>query len=190
MISEGNEGKLMKKLIMYFIKGLLLVVPVAATGYVLYIMFSGIDQLLHIKIPGLGFVIIVVFIIVLGYLSSFFLTKPLFAFFEKSLQRTPFIKVIYTAIRDLLQAFIGDKKQFDKPVLVTISKENGLQKLGFITKEDLSDFHIKDKVAVYLPHSYNFSGNLFIVPKENVQPLNISGAEALKFIVSGGVTKL
>ena len=105
--------------------------------------------------------------------------------------RLPLVKIIYTALQDLFSAFVSDKKKFDKPVMVIVNKTSGLKKFGFITQEDLSQFGLKDEVAVYLPHSYNFSGNLFVAPRENVILLdNISSSDTMKFIVSGGVTKI
>ncbi|MFC1522995.1 DUF502 domain-containing protein [Elusimicrobiota bacterium] len=180
----------MKKLTAYFLQGLLLIVPFAATLYVLYVTFSFIDGLLPTRLPGLGFFGILALITLLGFMGSSFLTRPLISFIERTLEKTPLIKIIYSSIRDLMTAFVGEKKSFTEPALITINRESGLQKLGFITQRDLSDLGIKDKVAVYLPHSYNFSGNLFIVPKENITPINASGAQVMKFIVSGGVTRL
>jgi uncharacterized membrane protein len=104
------------------------------------------------------------------------------------MNKIPFIKLIYSSIKDLIGAFVGDKRKFNKPVLVTINKENTLHQIGFVTQEDLSDLGLYDMVAVYFPHSYAFSGNHFLVPKTSIKPLNISGPVAMKFIVSGGVS--
>ena len=90
-----------------------------------------------------------------------------------------------------LTEFLRTKKRFDKPVLVKQNNNYEVQKLGFITQEDLTYLGIgSDKVAVYLPHSYAWSGNQFIVPKENVTPINASSTTVMKFIISGGVTKI
>lgn len=84
---------------------------------------------------------------------------------------------------------MGSKRKFNRPVLVTLDKVNNIKQMGFITEEDLSTMSIgKEYTAVYLPFSYGFSGKLLIVPKENIAPLDATGAEAMKFIVSGGVT--
>lgn len=180
----------MKRLVTYFLQGLLLVVPVAATVYALVAGFTLIDNLVPVKIPGLGFVVVIVFVAFLGWLSPYVLGNPLLAWVESWFERVPLVKVIYTALRDLMSAFVGEKKRFTEPVLVLVGRETGLQKMGFVTKKDLESLGIIGKVAVYLPHSYNFSGNLFIVPRENVTPLAINAADAMKFIVSGGVTGL
>ena len=105
------------------------------------------------------------------------------------MEKTPLLNLIYTSIRDLLSAFMGKEKKFNQPVLVKVNIISDLEKVGFITQRDLSDFGIKDKVSVYFPHSYNFSGEMFIVPVEQVKPLNIPPSEAMKFVVSGGVAK-
>lgn len=180
----------MKKLVTNFLRGLVLVTPIAATLYVLYWVFMLIDGLLPVRIPGLGFLIIIGGVTLLGAVSPFLLGNPIISQVRQWVDRVPLIKVIYTAIKDLMTAFVGEKQRFSQPVLVTISRESGLKKMGFVTQKDLSQLGLEGQVAVYLPHSYNFSGNMFIVRAEAVEPLNISGAEAMKFIVSGGVADL
>ena len=189
----------MKRIISYFFKGLVFIIPIAVTGYVLYKSFALIDgildgilnEILPFKIPGLGLLIIFVLITLLGLLGSAIIAKPMFAYFEKLIEKAPLIKIIYSAVKDLLSAFVGTKKSFNQPVLVRLEKNSNVQKLGFITQSDLSDLGIgKDMVAVYLPHSYAWSGNQFIVPKESVTPINASSTTVMKFIISGGVTKI
>jgi uncharacterized membrane protein len=129
-------------------------------------------------------------ITLLGFLGKFLFATSLYVAFEALLEKTPLVKIVYSSTKDLINAFVGEKKRFSQPVLVMLNKEAGIEKIGFITREDLSIIGVNDKVAVYLPHSYNFSGNLFIVPRENVKLLNVSGTETMKFIVSAGVTEL
>lgn len=180
----------MKKLFTNFLRGLILVVPVAATLWVIYTAFTLIDGILPVDVPGLGFVIIVGGITVLGAVSPALLGNPMIGWAREQLDRLPLVKVIYTAVKDLMSAFVGEKQRFREPVLVTVNRDSGLKKLGFITQQDLSHLGLKDQVAVYLPHSYNFSGNLFVVRADAIEPLPISGAEAMKFIVSGGVAEV
>jgi len=181
----------MKKIISYFFQGVLYIVPIAVTGYVLYKAFRIIDGILPFQIPGLGLVIILVLLTVLGFLGSTILARPIFYYFDRIIEKAPLIKVLYSAVKDLLSAFVGSKKSFDKPVLVKLEKDSDVQKLGFITQDDLTELGIEgDKVAVYLPHSYAWSGNQYIVPKENITPLDVSAATVMKFIVSGGVTNI
>ena len=107
------------------------------------------------------------------------------------MDKAPIIKTVYTSVQDLVAAFVGQKKKFNQPVLVKLTKDSNLEKPGFITRESLDLLGIpKGKVAVYLPHSYAWSGNLFIVPEDQVTPLSISASEMMKFIVSGGVSSL
>ncbi len=188
----------MKKLTGYFLQGLLYLAPTGITIYIVYFVFKFIDgpiqTFLHhyisIKIPGLGLVLILVLITLLGLLGQTIFFKPIRNFVDSVMNRAPLIKVVYSAIRDLLSAFVGKEKKFNQPVLVLVNTISNLEKMGFLTQEDLTELEIKDKVAVYFPHSYNFSGEMFIVPKEHIRPLNIPSAEAMKFIVSGGVTKV
>lgn len=189
----------MKNFLRYFIQGVIITVPVAITGIVIYKLISLITSLFSvfgtIVSPVIDPFIILVFalliILLMGILGSSIILRPLFSTFDSALENTPFIKTIYSSIKDLLSAFVGSKKRFNKPVLVTINKENNVQQLGFITKEDLSELNMpKDHLAVYLPLSYSFSGNLVIVPSDHVTPIDASSAEVMKFIVSGGVTDI
>lgn len=180
-----------KRILGYFFSGLLLVVPITVIIYVIYSLFVFLDDLIPFRIPGLGLITLLVTITALGYLGSSFISQPIKRRANKLLDRVPLIKTIYTAINDLLSAFVGQKKSFSRPVLVKMSYSSNVEKLGFVTNDDLSSLNIESgKIAVYLPHSYNFSGNLYIVPIENVTPISANTAEVMKFIVSGGVTDL
>lgn len=180
-----------KRFLGYFFSGLLLVVPITVILYVVYKLFKYLDSIIRIPIPGLGLLTLLVGITILGFLASSFITQPIRKRANKLLDRVPLLKTIYTAITDLLSAFVGQKKSFSRPVLVKLSRSSDIEKLGFITNDDLSKLNIPlGKIAVYLPHSYNFSGNLYIVPIENVTPISANTAEVMKFIVSGGVTDI
>jgi uncharacterized membrane protein len=180
----------LNRLLTYFIRGLLLIVPFILTGYIISLALNSIDGLVKIKIPGLGLAILLTAITLFGYLGSSLLVKSLFDWIEKLIIKIPLINLIYTSLKELIAAFVGNKKKFDKPVLVTLSQQEQILKLGFITQPDLQRLKLPGKVAVYLPNSYNFSGDLYIVPKENVMPLSLSGTEVMKFIISGGVASL
>ena len=187
----------MNRMFRYFLQGLIYMAPLAITIYTLYFIFSVIDgslqkyfyQWFNIKIPGLGFVAIFLLISLLGLVGQSILFRPVKNLISGLIDRAPIVKVFYTSIRDLLNAFVGKEKKFNQPVLVKVNLISDLEKVGFLTQEDLSDLEILDKVAVYFPHSYNFSGEMFIVPKEHVRPFKMAPAEAMKFIVSGGVAK-
>ena len=174
----------------YFLSGLLYTAPVVVTGYILYQSFIFLDGLIPSEYPGLGILLIIVFITLMGVVGSSFLLQPINRYFQNLVDRIPLVKTIYYAIRDVLSAFVGEKKRFTKPVLVKVNSA-GMEKLGFITAEDLDMLGIsQEKIAVYLPHSINFSGNLFIVTPDMVTPLEANSAEVMKFIVSGGVLEV
>ena len=177
----------MKKLTKYFFNGLVLLVPAVATIYVVYIVFIKIDKLYDFPIPGMGFIITILTITAIGIIGSNFLTKKLVYIIDLIFSRLPFIKMIYTSIKDLMYAFVGDKKAFNKPVAVMLSPGSNLKVIGFMTNETLNKLGMSDSVAVYLPQSYNFAGNLIIVPKEQVIPLAADSVDVMKFIVSGGI---
>ncbi len=178
----------MKRLTRYFFEGLLFLVPVVATIYVIYIVFVKIDSIFEFKLPGLGFLVTILTIIVVGFVASNFLTRRIVRLVDTIFTRLPLIKMIYTSIRDLINAFVGDKKGFNKPVLVTLSQMINIQFVGFVTRESLENLGLSDRVAVYLPQSYNFAGNLIVVPREQVTPLNAESGDVMAFILSGGIT--
>jgi uncharacterized membrane protein len=178
----------MKRLMSYFFKGLLILVPLVVTLYVVYLVFNTIDNLLHIPIPGVGFVATILFIFLVGFLTPNIFAKGLLILIDNTLGRLPIIKILYNSLKDLIGAFVGDKKIFDKPVLATLSTDSSVKVLGFITKEDMSFLGIKDHVAVYLPQSYNFAGNLIILPKNQVTPIDRDSSEVMTFIVSAGIS--
>jgi uncharacterized membrane protein len=185
----------MKKLFRFFLQGLLYIAPIGITIYVLYVVFNFVDgllqdwleALLNISIPGLGLLVTVALLIIIGFLGQTFIARPFKSLFSKLMKRIPLLKVIYSALNDLFSAFVGKERKFNRPVLVKVNKALNLEKLGFLTEEDLSLISEKDKVAVYFPHSYNWSGELFLVPKEQVTIIDVPPAEVMKFIVSAGV---
>lgn len=174
----------------YFLQGLIFLVPLAIIVYVIWQIWDIIESNSFTDSPWISLLIIVFVITTLGYLASSLIARPIFKAIEKVLTKAPVINFIYSSIKDLLEAFVGDKKRFDKPVIVTISRDSHLKKLGFITAKDMKMIDEDGMVAVYMPHSYNFSGNLFVVDKEHVRTLDANSAEVMKFIVSGGVSGL
>jgi uncharacterized membrane protein len=186
----------MNKGINYFLQGILYIAPIAVTGYIIYLIVSFTDNLLkdlltdlfNIHIPGLGFVVVILLLVFVGFIGQSIIARPVKVLFKRILMKSPLLKVLFSAFNDLFSAFVGKEKRFNKPVLVMVNSISNLEKVGFITEEDLSRLGVSGKVAVYFPHSYNFSGELFIVPKENVKPLDIHPAEVMKFIVSAGVS--
>jgi len=189
--SEYIYRKTLRKIVNSFLQGLLLIAPISITVFVIFKLFEFIDGLIPLNIPGLGLLIILGSITLIGMLGSLIIRTPLSFLFNRIMDQVPLVKMLYTAISDLLSAFVGQKKKFTEPVMVILSKESNVRKLGFITERDLQNIGIgSDFVAVYLPHSYNFSGNMFIVPAENVIPVAANSADFMKFIVSGGVTRV
>jgi uncharacterized membrane protein len=187
----------MKKLVNYFLQGLLYIAPLGITAYIIYAIFNFTDNILQeliityfdVKVPGLGVLSLIVILIIVGFLGRTFIADPIKAVFTQLIERVPLLKFVYKAFNDLFSAFVGKEKKFSKPVLVKVNLNSDLEKLGFITEENLELLNLNDKVAVYFPHSYNFSGELFFVPKENITPVeNINSSDVMKFIVSAGVT--
>ena len=166
--------------------------PVSITIYFIYVIFDKIDNILRpvINIPGIGFVIIIAFIILTGYLSSFFVMSRILSVMDKYLERTPGVKLFYSFVRDFFEAFAGNKKKFTKSVLANVD-DTDVWRVGFITQDDMSSFGMENYVAVYLPMAYSVAGNVYIIPKERVRPItSMSATQSMKFAVSGGVTEM
>ena len=196
-----------KKIIQYFLQGLLIIAPLAITIYAIYWVISTVDGWIpifreavkegdrvvgyEVKNYGLGFLVILVAIILIGYLSSFFIQSRLFNLFDHWLEKTPGVKFIYTSTRDFFEAFAGDKKKFNKSVLANVFSED-VWIVGFLTDEEMQKFELgADKVAVYVPQAYNFAGQLYILPRNKVRKIDkISSGEAMKYAVTGGVVDL
>jgi len=184
------KSSFFQKLLQYFLQGLLILAPVSITAYFIYKIFDNIDNILRpvINIPGIGFVMILAFILVVGYLSSFFLINRLLSLSNKMLEKTPGIKLLYSFLRDFFEAFAGSKKKFTKAVLANVDDKD-VWRVGFITQEDMAKFDMPGYIAVYLPTSYSVAGNVYIIPTERVRHMShVSATQAMKFAVSGGVT--
>lgn len=163
--------------------------PFTLTGYIILLSVQFLDNIIPIDIPGLGILFMFLIVTAVGYMTSIFLTRSIFEELEKIVFKIPLVNILYTSIKDLMSAFVGDKKKFNTPIVVKLS--DNLSRLGFMTQDDLSSLGEMDLVSVYFPHSYNFSGNLYLTPKENVRVLkNVNSTEIMKFIVSGGVSQL
>ena len=188
----------MKKISQYFLQGVLLVAPVVILVYILYSLFLFLDSwltdnlvsVIGFKIPGLGILISFIFVTLLGFIGQTALVTPLKKLIQKLIGKIPLLNLLYSSLNDLFSAFVGKEKKFNTPVKVLFNKENNLWKLGFVTRETMDTIGNKELSAVYFPHSYNFSGELYLVPSERVTKINVSPAETMKFIVSGGVTHL
>ena len=189
-----------RKFFQYFLQGLLILAPITITAYAIFWVLTSIDSLLpiftytdiqgNVKVQnyGIGFLVIIVALIVIGYFSSFFITGRVVSFVDRILEKTPGIKYIYSTTRDFFEAFAGDKKKFTKNVLANVD-DNDVWRFGFITRADMEEFGLKDYVTVYIPMAYSVAGNVYVIPKERIKHItNISAAQTMKFAVSGGIT--
>lgn len=184
------KERTLSRLFNYFFKGIVFLAPFALTIYVCVRVFTTIDGWLGIPIPGVGFLATVVLITLFGYLAQGLLTRSVFAVIERVLDRLPFVRLLYSSTKDLLNAFVGEHRRFDKPVTVELYPGGAGRAIGFVTQQSLASMGLSDHVTVYLPQSYNFAGQLLIFPTAAVQPLAADSADVMAFIVSGGVTAL
>jgi uncharacterized membrane protein len=181
----------MRTIVKYFLRGLLICVPILVTVFILLWAFTGLDKvfrdLLRIPFPGLGILATISAIFVIGLLASNFLGKKLFGIVENIFKKLPLVKLLYGSIKDIVEAFAGEQKKFDKPVIASLG-QSGAKVMGFVTNQTLQNIGLTDYVAVYLPQSYNFAGNVLLFKKDSIQPLDIDSSKAMSFIVSGGVS--
>ncbi len=194
--------RILRALLRYFIKGLLVVLPLGAAFFLMFWAFSSVDEALNLSesvfvspstgrpmyIPGLGIASVILVVLISGFIATYLITEPIYNWFNRWLNKLPIFKFIYSSIKDLTEAFVGDDKKLNEPVLVEDS--HGFKRIGFLTQKDMSAFGLKGEVAVYFPWSYSFAGQVIIVKAEHVKPLKISSAQAMKFIVSGGVSAI
>jgi uncharacterized membrane protein len=180
----------MSRLLNYFFRGLVLIAPIAVTIYVVWVLFTRIDGWLGLPVPGLGFVLTIALITLAGFLASTFITRGFFGILESVFERLPFVRLVYSSTRDLLDAFVGEKRRFDRPVLVRLSGASEARAVGFVTQPSLERLGLPGQVAVYLPFSYSVAGHVLIFPATSVEPIDAGSAEVMAFVVSGGVTEV
>lgn len=182
----------MARLLKYFFRGLVILAPLVVTVWLTFELFRRVDRwlggLFGFTIPGAGVLLTIALITLFGFLASNLLARTVLGAVESILARLPFVRLLYGSTRDLLNAFVGERRRFDAPVLVTLSPASNLKTLGFVTQESLERYGLRDYVAVYIPQSYNFAGNLVVVPAAQVERIQARGADVMAFIVSGGVT--
>lgn len=188
----------MKSILKNFINGILTIVPIILVIYVIYKTFLFLDGLLgntlkpYLKddyIPGIGLLTTILLITVLGWLSTKYISGKIIRLIDILLDKIPVVKTIYSVIKDTVQSFLGEKKSFSKVALVVIPGTE-MRSMGFITSEQLEDFYspLKDHVAVYIPQTFQVAGFTFLIPKDQVEIIDVKPEEAMKFILSGGMT--
>ena len=189
-----------KALLNYLIKGLLIVVPIALSVFIVVWAVTTVDSWLNINnilgvdpktganrnIPGLGLGLVLTIILISGIFVTNFVTEPMYSWFKRMMNRLPLLNFIFSSIKDLTEAFVGDEKKFNHPVLV--DAEGGMKKIGFLTQNDLAKLDLPGDAIVYFPFSYSFAGQVYVVSKDKIKPLNMSAADAMKLVVSGGVS--
>lgn len=176
------------RIVNYFLKGLLISIPLIATYFMIAWFFQSIDNLIGKEhIPGLGILIIVSVILFVGWIGSSYLATPFIDWFDEWMEKTPGVKFLYSSVKDIMEAFVGEKKKFSEPVIVEMGAE-GVYKIGFITRKDMGKIGMPEHSGVYFPKSYGFMGDLYIVRNDKIKPIQANSTEIFKMIVSGGVT--
>lgn len=180
----------MSRLLNYFLRGLVVVMPLALTIYVCVVIFTTIDSWLGLRIRGVGFLVTIALITLIGFLASSFVTRSLISTLDGLLDRLPFVRLLYSSAKDMLNAFVGEKKRFDKPVLVSVSADRAVKVVAFLTSDSLAALGAADSVTVYMPQSYGLAGHIIVVPADRVERIDADAAAVMAFIISGGVTQV
>ena len=177
-----------------------MVVPIALSIFIVVWAVTTVDSWINVdnilggdpktganrNIPGLGLALVMAIILAAGIFVTYFVTEPMYNWFKRTMNKLPLLNFIFTSIKDLTEAFVGDEKKFNHPVLVEV--ETGLKKIGFLTQNDLTKLDLPGDVIVYFPFSYSFAGQVYVVDKDRIKPLKLTAAEAMKLVVSGGVS--
>lgn len=183
----------MNRLVRYFLRGLLIVVPLGVTIYVFYQIFIFLDQFNPVAaVPGLGLILVFLVVALIGLLAKMLLTENWNQWLHRQLKKAPLVNMIYAGVRDLLEAFVENKERFKKPVLVEMGQGRQLYRVGFITDHSFAQLAKLDEdlVSVYLPHSYNISGNLYLVPAKQLKEIDLKSGDVMKYVVSGGLSAI
>ena len=177
-----------RRIFNYFLRGLIVVVPIGVTVWVCYKIFHAIDDLLGFAVAGLGFLIMIVLVTMVGFLATTIVARTLGDAFDGLLARLPFVNLLYSSTKDMLNAFVGEKRRFDKPVLISLTDDGSVKVFGFLTAESLTSLGVADSVTVYMPTSYSVAGHVIVVPASRITRIDADAAEVMAYIVSGGVT--
>ncbi len=180
----------MRALLNYFLRGVAVIAPLAVTAYVCWRLFAAVDSWLGLSTPGAGFAITIAFLIAVGFVASTFLARATLGLIERVLTRLPLVRLLYGSTKDLFNAFVGEQRRFDRPVVVTLYPDAGGEVLGFVTQTALDHLGLAGRVAVYLPMSYSFAGHVVLFPAERVRAVAADSADVMAFLVSGGVTRM
>jgi uncharacterized membrane protein len=180
----------MARLLNYFLRGVVVVVPLVLTVYVCALIFTTIDSWMPVPIPGLGFVLAIVAITLVGALASNLVSRGVLSAVDRLFDRVPFVRLLYSSAKDMLNAFVGEQKRFDKPVLVSVTSDRAVKVVAFLTSESLASLGAENHVTVYVPLSYSVAGHIVVVPADRVERIDAGAAEVMAFILSGGVTRV
>jgi uncharacterized membrane protein len=183
----------MKRIVSYFVSGLIIVVPVALTLWLLGVLFVSLDSWTRVVLgagvwPGTGLLVTFLFVTLVGFMGSHFFTRRFVQAFGRVLEKLPVVKMVYSSVKDMMNAFVGPERRFDRPVLVELQVGGSVRALGFITRDSLAHLGLADEVAVYFPQAYNFAGQVLVVRRTAITPLDAPATQIMTFIVSGGVS--
>lgn len=190
---KHKRQSFLRKLFRYFIQGIIVLAPIGVTAWAIYWLFDKVDNILRpfVNIPGLGFVIILVFIVLVGWVSTQFFVGSMINLFDSWMDRTPVVKFLYTSTKEFFEAFGGEKKKFSHPILANVFSQD-VWVVGFLTDEELEKFELgAEMVSIYIPQAYHWAGQLYVLPRNKITRIDgLSPGETMKYAVTGGVVDL
>ena len=195
----------MKRISKTFFTGLVTILPILATVYILFWLSTTAESFLGKGIrfvipeqyyrPGMGVAAGLIIVFLVGLLMHAWIVRKLFEWGEGLLYKTPFIKSVYGSFRDFLN-FVsksGEKEVASQQVVMVKIGNTGMEIMGLVTRRDFRDLPsgigTEEDVAVYLPMSYQIGGHTVIVPQSSLRPIEISMEQAMRFIITAGMTK-
>ena len=187
MSTTDGRHPIIERVVGYFLRGVVVLLPVALTVALIWYLVEQVQGWMPRGVSWMVLLLIPVAITLVGVLVSGVIGRTILAVLDRVMTKTPLVKLIYSSIKDLINAFVGEDKKFSEAVVVEL-QPGGVSVIGFVTQHDMEEFGLKDTVAVYFPVSYGFSGHLLLVPAAQVKPLDKSGSEVMRFLISGGVT--
>ena len=176
-----------------FLRGLLVVLPIALTISILIWVLQIIGSFLHLDKLSFGAVALylllgVIVITMIGKFTEGVVAKQILEFFVGIIEKAPGLNWIFGTTKDMTQAFVGENKKFTVTVRVEISPN--VYRIGFLTQETMAEFGMDEFCAVYFPNSYAISGEILIVKKEKIEKIDADSGDVTKFILSGGVSEM
>ena len=189
----------------YFLTGILITAPLFITGYLAWLFIGFVDakvtpllpeqynpeSYLPFGVPGLGLIILFIFLTIVGAVTAGFFGKLWLRFTERLLNRMPVVRNIYSAVKQILETVLAQQSSAFREAVLVEYPRRGLWAIAFITgrtEGEVQNVTEEECINIFLPTTPNpTSGFLLFVPKKDLISLSMSTEEAIKMVISGGI---